>query len=350
MESNTTTRIDYIDAMRGLAIILVLQSHVSGFCLNIGDYTPNYHFVSGVPVFFFISGFFSKQIHNKSLKELCYFLYDKAIILLISATIFMAFRAYITDISFTNAITRDGKFGYWFTYALFEFILINVLCQLTFKYIRRIKRLIWLEDITLITIALFMYSLTIPAVRDYLSINENLYKCAGIGYWKNFLYFVLGIIVKQHFKHIEFFLTSRFVSSIIISSFVLLTVYNQFMIQNIWTLFRFIFPLLWLATCFIYFYNYHYVFTNDTFIGKCFQLVGRRTLDIYYLHYLFLPTNLSNQMYIFHDCPIPIIEYAITTLIVVVIICFCLVVSSIIRLSPFLAHYLFGAKISSIKK
>ena len=138
-------RIEYIDALRGLAILLVLQSHVSGCCLNIDDYTPNYHFVSGVPLFFFfISGFLSRQITNTELKNVGSYLFDKAIILLVAATIFMAFRAYITDVSFMDAF-RNGKYGYWFTFSLFLFILISICCQLLLTRILPSKHL-WVTE------------------------------------------------------------------------------------------------------------------------------------------------------------------------------------------------------------
>ena len=40
----------------------------------------------------------------------------------------------------------------------------------------------------------------------------------------------------------------------------------------------------------------------------------------------------------------PILEFAASAIIAILIIAACLLVSNIIRLSPFLAHWLFGAK------
>ena len=334
-------RIEYIDAMRGLAIILVLQSHVSGFCLNIDDYTPNYHFVSGVPLFFFISGFLSKQTKNMTFRSFCLYLYDKAIILLVAATIFMAFRAYIPDVSFMDAF-RDGKYGYWFTFSLFQFILISICCQLLLTRILPSKHL-WVTDTLFLIIALSMYSLSIPAIIDRVAINEEIYNLMDIGHWKHFLYFVMGTIVKKHFRLIERLFASTFFTLVIISAFILMTVYNNILIGNINTLYRFTFPILWITICFCFFRHYQEVFIKNTIIGKCFQVIGKRTLDIYYLHYLFLPIHLSKFVTVFHDSPIPIIEYFTTTIIVGAIIIICLVVSSFIRLSPTLAYYMFGA-------
>lgn len=339
---NKLNRIEYIDAMRGLAIILVLQSHVSGLCLNIDDYTPNFHFVSGVPLFFFISGFLSKKITKCELLNIGSYIFNKAIVLLFAATIFMAFRAHITNISFADAFSA-GKYGYWFTFSLFQFIMIHTACQLFFTRIK-IPKYTWANDLLLLIIALFMYSLSIPIIRGRLSINENVYNLIDIGHWKFFLFFVFGTIVKKHSQLIEKVLESSFFTLIIVATFLTMTVYRDLMIQNACTLYRLLFPIIWTTICFMFFRYHQDVFAMNTIIGKFFQIIGKHTLEIYYLHILFLPRRLSEILTVFHDTPIPIIEYITTTMIVIAIIIICLVVSYFIRLSPILAHYLFGEK------
>jgi hypothetical protein len=47
---------------------------------------------------------------------------------------------------------------------------------------------------------------------------------------------------------------------------------------------------------------------------------------------------------VFHDYSMPIIEFAVSSLIAFLIIAMCLLIGNIIRLSPFLAHWVFGAK------
>ena len=73
------------------------------------------------------------------------------------------------------------------------------------------------------------------------------------------------------------------------------------------------------------------------------QYVGRRTLDSYLIHCFLLPRYLS-EFTLFKDYPRPIIEFAVSSLIAIIIIAMCLLISNIIRLSPTLAHFLFGAK------
>ena len=72
--------------------------------------------------------------------------------------------------------------------------------------------------------------------------------------------------------------------------------------------------------------------------------IGTRTLDIYLLHYFFLPRFFlpyGEQLRAYDSPPL---EFFIALVLALVIVVICLLVSYVIRLSPFLGHYLFGAK------
>ena len=96
---------------------------------------------------------------------------------------------------------------------------------------------------------------------------------------------------------------------------------------------------------FTFFRKNEHLFTKDKWFGKSLQFIGRRTLDIYLIHYFFLPYHCLQ------DFGAHLIQYGNKALEVVVILLLALCVlaisliaSSMIRLSPFLAHYLFGVK------
>ena len=84
-------------------------------------------------------------------------------------------------------------------------------------------------------------------------------------------------------------------------------------------------------------------FTSDKKVGRMLQYIGKRTLDIYLLHYFFLPyipqvgSMLSNKKN-------AVLELTIGGLLSLIVIGICLVVSNVLRTSPILAKYLFGAK------
>ena len=88
------------------------------------------------------------------------------------------------------------------------------------------------------------------------------------------------------------------------------------------------------------------VFSKERRLGRIMQYTGRRTLDIYLLHYFFIPYNLT-IVTVFKDHPMPVLEFAASSALAILIIALCLLVSNVIRLSPFLAHWLFGVKKAS---
>ena len=77
-------------------------------------------------------------------------------------------------------------------------------------------------------------------------------------------------------------------------------------------------------------------------LSKPLQYVGTRTLDIYMLHYFFLPRFLmsyADQLQAFDSSVIEFIVILCVSLLVLVVT---LLTSYAIRLNHFLGHYLFG--------
>ena len=77
-------------------------------------------------------------------------------------------------------------------------------------------------------------------------------------------------------------------------------------------------------------------------LSKPLQYVGTRTLDIYLLHYFFLPRFLlsyADQLQAFDSS---VVELVVILCISLLVLGVTLLASYIIRLSPFLGHYLFG--------
>ena len=75
------------------------------------------------------------------------------------------------------------------------------------------------------------------------------------------------------------------------------------------------------------------------------KYIGRHTLDIYLLHFFFLPSNLTMFGTYFQSTSNPVIELFVSLTIAILVITVCLAVSKVLRTSPILAHYLFGQKI-----
>jgi fucose 4-O-acetylase-like acetyltransferase len=98
---------------------------------------------------------------------------------------------------------------------------------------------------------------------------------------------------------------------------------------------------MWLVfTCFRLFGTW----LKKIHLSRSLQYVGTRTLDIYLLHYFFLPRFLmpyAVQLKVFDS---HFVEFWVILAVSLIVLLLSLLASYIIRLSPFLGHYLFGVK------
>ena len=84
-------------------------------------------------------------------------------------------------------------------------------------------------------------------------------------------------------------------------------------------------------------------FEKTTRCGRVLQYIGRRTLDIYLLHYFLLPT-LPMVGDFFKQNPNMVLELTFGITLSLMVIGCCLLVSSILRTSDWLGYWLFGLK------
>ena len=98
-----------------------------------------------------------------------------------------------------------------------------------------------------------------------------------------------------------------------------------------------------LMTLLIAFRSYRDWFDKGTAVSNCMSYVGSRTLDIYYLHYFFIPDLSFMKGFLSTGAGNNIVGMlAIGLGISVIVIALCLLVSAILRSSPFLSSWLFG--------
>ncbi len=104
------------------------------------------------------------------------------------------------------------------------------------------------------------------------------------------------------------------------------------------TLAFFVAPYSGLFVVLAIFYKLRDRFARGGAVSRTMQFVGRRTLDIYLLHYFFISAGMPLS-----DHPDPIVRTAVIAGYALLIVAGCLVVSRIVRISDLLGHYLFGA-------
>jgi hypothetical protein len=74
------------------------------------------------------------------------------------------------------------------------------------------------------------------------------------------------------------------------------------------------------------------------------KFVGQRTLDIYLLHYFFLPEFLRPHATQLLSTVPSLLLSLVVLLVALVVVAICLATSYLLRLNPFLGRYLFGVK------
>ena len=147
--------------------------------------------------------------------------------------------------------------------------------------------------------------------------------------------------------------SNRSLMFVIIALFCLLFYLNTFVIypnlnvnivfRSLYFLCRTVIGFLGLLIVYNTFRVYQDSFTADKKIGKALQYIGKRTLDIYLLHWFFLPVlpQLGNVL---SDGKNMALELLLGGGLSLVVVGLCLVISNVLRTSPMLAKYLFGAK------
>ena len=94
--------------------------------------------------------------------------------------------------------------------------------------------------------------------------------------------------------------------------------------------------------CVAFFRHYQDWFTWDKPVGRALQYVGVRTLDVYLLHYFFLPHMPAVGAW-FKDNPHNfVLEGTVSIAVALLVTAFALLTSQVLRVSPVLRKWLFG--------
>lgn len=335
-----TNRIGYIDAMRGFTMILVVYSHICHFCL--GDSLLGFNatfFLFRLPCFFFISGWLFEPVSHRPFGQV---VRKKFMVQIVPTVIFLLLLAPPPEF-FHQLGTVKG--GYWFTFVLFEFFLFYLFS------VRYCGRWGWLFAL-LISISTFCYGCyqgclhTIAPHYHYLSLLLDMSGFLSIRLWQYYLFFYIGTLVRRHFSAFLRITNKPWVVMLLIGDFsaIALTSHPD---SAVLEYLRFnlggIFGMLMVFVLFRYLYTSQQLSFLTSHLSPL-EFVGTRTLDIYLLHYFFLPRFLMTYSLQLHAYNNSFLEFVIIMSIALIVLLISLLVSYIIRLSPFLGHYLFGAK------
>ena len=151
--------------------------------------------------------------------------------------------------------------------------------------------------------------------------------------------------MRKHFLAVKKLIEQPIVMAVIIVVFFLLIFCSDHITLSFWKPFGAILyggVSVWVI--FAFFHKYQHSFSQDRLLGRAMQYIGKRTLDIYMIHYFILPRHLNCVGQFFSDNVNPVIEFFVTSAIVLLIIFISILIGNIVRLSPLLSHYLLGEK------
>lgn len=307
-----------------------------------------------MPLFFWVSGFIAYKASIQWSWPTWWQMSKKKLLVQLTPTfIFGLIYAYAYfGADFQTFITHNGKLGYWFTIALLEIFLIVYTTNTSLYHsdpkIHRKRMLIALillsGGLFLTKIALKMHP-TLNEVGNVLSLHHS---------FNYFQYFAFGYICSMYKEEFNRTLESKYFSAFIIILFAALFYTKRCCIgshvgtsMDMWRMLDIIAEMIAGYLGLLIVYNtcktYQCSLASDKKIGRALQFIGKRTLDIYLLHYFFLPyiPQVGSILLKGHNATL---ELAIGVLLSLIVIGICLIVSSILRTSPVLRKYLFGAK------
>ena len=168
-------------------------------------------------------------------------------------------------------------------------------------------------------------------------------------------FFTFGILTKKYNKSFLKIISSDYVRAGIIAAFII------FLVISIDKVYTFNNSLLYqlvhdelvrytgLLTIFVFFYVKKEFFDTSNYITNSLLFIGRRTLDIYLIHFLLIPKMPWLTKYL-ESSNVILLQFVITAFISLLVIGVCLLISEIIRSSNILAYICFGAKKKENKK
>ena len=349
-------RLEWLDALRGFTMILVVANHVGSVAFEIprGVSTSlQFLVLFRMPLFFFVSGFLAykaSQVWN--LATFGQLVGKKLRVQIIPTVVFFLLSAMILSkdmwATIPNWLHIPTKGGFWFTLVLLYMFLIYYV----FAYIEsKLKVKSWIPITLLFIVSLVCYETCyLPKYFSWAfgwrgHPNDFMNDTSLIQVFQYFPFFIYGNIVHRYWEQAQKVMDSNWFYPIIVVVviFAAMDTLKWHTLRMAWaiiplTLARFIL----LTMVVMYFRNYQQYFTKFSVIGASLQYIGRRTLDIYLIHYLFLPDLPTIGAFFDKYRHNFVLDTLSTVVIALLVIGFCIITSNILRVSPFFRKWLFG--------
>lgn len=324
-----TKRLEYLDIMKGVAILLVLTNHVLreiAIQHPLDYYVSRYH----MPFFFMLSGFLAINQIKKPLIRNISNKFKSLMLPFFTCGISFA----LTFNKLNEYIFNPYHAGYWFLFSLFTHWIL-------FLFLKRILYIIKLDKYIIIEIAVlispfFLGNIIMHFLND-ITIN-TLTLSYTISYYR---FFILGYFIGKFILHKQENNLQLISHPICFSTSVIIFIGTSLIYitrNNITTIIP---PTVWqLLLCLSLFYIlYNYKLFLPEQPKRLLIYLGRNTLIIYTFHYFFLYTFTSIECKHLSSYGLQVIIGAI---IITIIVIACLGVSSLFTCNKILSFLFLG--------
>ncbi len=341
-------RMQWLDAMRGLTMTLVVAYHVAqigfGQSEKISASLP-FLALLRMPAFFFVSGFVAyKAGFQWTMPATLRLVWKKMRIQVIPAFVFLCVCLVLKKPhfwpAFTEAMASPTKGGYWFTWVLLHmFLIYYALCALA----RGRNWPVWLAWL----LSVFVYA-TLYMPKEFTYHKDLFFSYSSLLFTFKFLqFFLLGNLVRRYWATVQRVMDSRWFFPLValVATVCCLEFFRWHTLRFEWTnLPRTLAMYSLLCVLVMFFRHYENWFTRDRRLGRCMQHIGTHTLDIYILHFIFLPRLPMVGTWLDRYHPNFVVDLMASGSVALVIIAFCLLTSKVLSVSPILSKHLFGHK------
>jgi peptidoglycan/LPS O-acetylase OafA/YrhL len=326
-----TKRLDYIDALKGFAILLVVMGHV------LAGYYPSYKdaldansqgmilwrviYSFHMPLFMFCSGFvFYKTKEYFSTKNTTSLIGKR----------FKGLMIPYFAMGLLYLLLTGNLFVYWYLYVLFVFYLVTSIIKWIVSRFKWWTR--YVDSFFFIFFSLFIWRLC-GKLHNFESIPF-----LDFGHFSLYIYFIFGMVTRKHEWHLA--LVSRdifFLISTVLFFALCLAKFNVIALPT---------TKLFLLLPFAAIFSFLYYFQTTDNRGKVFYLLqklGKFSLEIYILHLFFLTKIPWEGTLDVLTCRTSIVlQFVSSLLLSVVNIAICFIIINFISKSSLLNKVLFG--------
>lgn len=338
-------RMEYIDALRGFTMLWVIMCHVE-LVLNYDGYSFNAVLAEfRMPLFFFISGFvLYKANFNWNKRNTWSFIRRKFWPQLFGPTLFLLFICYTKGVDLFSAFISDSRYGYWFTYMLFEFYVFYILIHWLVSVLH-LKPVAHELLIVLAGLAITAYSFYINHKLAQSGSADEIIYAIGVQKWCYFIYFIMGSRLRKYYTHYRYYMDKHdALVTICMCLFFVFNLFRDFLVEFSTIVSYLVTGFAGIILCFEFFRKHERTFSSNTVVGGWMQYVGRRTLDVYLIHYCVFYSGFFSPFRNVIKGNNPFGEFLLTFVIAAVCVAICLVISCVLRMSSMVARYVFGAR------